>query len=135
MNRTITHLAATGIALAISLVLPSILLPFALQTRRAAVDSESRVVQGLLFAQTHGTFVIGLGLADALAWILPGVDAAHYPRVTERYRHHFLQVDGGIGQVATQDIEVVAVVEEVGGEVSHRSPARWAHVGTGARTL
>jgi hypothetical protein len=31
------------------------------------------------------------------------------------------QVDGGIGQVATQDIEVVAVVEDIGGEVSHRS--------------
>jgi hypothetical protein len=51
------------IALAISLVLPSILLPFALRTRRATVDSDSRVVQGLLYAQTHGTLVIGLGLA------------------------------------------------------------------------
>ena len=51
------------IALAISLVLPSILLPFALRTRRATVDSDSRVVQGLLYAQTHGTIVIGLGLA------------------------------------------------------------------------
>ena len=56
-------LLAAHIALAVSLVLPSILLPFALQTRRAAVDSESRVVQGLLYAQTHGTIVIGLGLA------------------------------------------------------------------------
>lgn len=56
-------LLAAHIALAVSLVLPSILLPFALQTRRAAVDSDSRVVQGLLYAQTHGTFVIGLGLA------------------------------------------------------------------------
>ena len=51
------------IALAISLVLPSILLPFALRTRRATVDSDSRVVQGLLYAQAHGTIVIGLGLA------------------------------------------------------------------------
>jgi len=31
------------------------------------------------------------------------------------------QVDGGIGQVATQDVEVVAVIEDVGGEVSHGS--------------
>jgi hypothetical protein len=30
------------------------------------------------------------------------------------------QVDGGIGQVATQDVEAVAVVEDVGGEVGHR---------------
>ena len=31
------------------------------------------------------------------------------------------QVDGGSGQVATQDVEVVAAVEDVG---VHRSPAR-----------
>jgi hypothetical protein len=51
------------ILLAISLVLPSILLPFTLRTRRATVDSDSRFVQGLLYAQTHGTIVIGFGLA------------------------------------------------------------------------
>src|SRR3990172_1692263 len=39
------------------------------------------------------------------------------------------QVDGGIGQVATQDVEVVAVVEDVGGEVGHRSPEGLAQVG------
>ena len=27
---------------------------------------------------------------DALAHVLPGLDAAEYPRVAERYRHHFL---------------------------------------------
>lgn len=51
------------ITLAIGLVLPSILLPFTLRTRRATMDSDSRVVQGLLYAQTHGTIVIGAGLA------------------------------------------------------------------------
>jgi hypothetical protein len=51
------------IILAISLVLPSILLPFALRTRRATVESENRVVQALLYAQTHGTIAIGIGLA------------------------------------------------------------------------
>jgi hypothetical protein len=56
-------LLTAHIILAVSLVLPSILLPFALRTRRAATDSESRVVQGLLYAQTHGTLAIGLGLA------------------------------------------------------------------------
>ena len=30
------------------------------------------------------------------------------------------QGDGGIGQVVTQDVEVVTGVEDVGGEVSHR---------------
>ena len=38
-------------------------------------------------------YVIGLGLNDALAHILPGVDVAEYPRVVERYRHHFLSRD------------------------------------------
>jgi hypothetical protein len=56
-------LLVAHIILAISLVLPSILLPFALRTRRATVESENGVVQALLFAQTHGTIAIGLGLA------------------------------------------------------------------------
>jgi hypothetical protein len=56
-------LLAAHIILAVSLILPSILLPFALRTRRAAVDSESPIVRWLLWAQTHGTIAIGLGLA------------------------------------------------------------------------
>jgi predicted integral membrane protein DUF2269 len=56
-------LLAAHIILAISLILPSILLPFALRTRRAAVESESPIVHWLLWAQTHGTIAIGLGLA------------------------------------------------------------------------
>lgn len=56
-------LLVAHILLAVSLVLPSILLPFALRTRRATVDSESGIVQGLLFAQSHGTIAIGFGLA------------------------------------------------------------------------
>jgi hypothetical protein len=53
----------THIVLAVSLILPSILLPFALRTRRAAVDSESGIVRTLLWGQSHGTLVIGAGLA------------------------------------------------------------------------
>ena len=56
-------LLATHILLAVSLVLPSILLPFALRTRRATVESASRVVRALLWGQSHGTLVIGAGLA------------------------------------------------------------------------
>jgi hypothetical protein len=51
------------VGLAISLFLPSILLPFTLRTRRAAVESESGVVRALLWAQSNGTMVIGPGLA------------------------------------------------------------------------
>ena len=51
------------IVLAVSLFLPSILLPFALRTRRAAADSPHPLVRFLLWMQAHGTLVIGLGLA------------------------------------------------------------------------
>jgi hypothetical protein len=56
-------LLAVHITLAVSLFVPSILLPFTLRARRATVESGSRAVQGLLWAQSHGTVVIGLGLA------------------------------------------------------------------------
>ena len=56
-------LLAIHITLAISLFLPSILLPFALRTRRATVESHSPIVRGLLWAQSHGTVIIGAGLA------------------------------------------------------------------------
>jgi hypothetical protein len=56
-------LLATHVLLAVSLFLPSILLPFALRTRRAAVESESGLVRTLLWVQSHGTMVIGAGLA------------------------------------------------------------------------
>ena len=56
-------LLGTHIALAVSLFIPSILLPFALRARRATVESDSALVQALVWAQTHGTLAIGLGLA------------------------------------------------------------------------
>jgi hypothetical protein len=56
-------LLTTHIVLAISLFVPSILLPFALRTRRAAADSSNRLVRALLWLQAHGTLVVGLGLA------------------------------------------------------------------------
>ena len=57
------YVLVVHVTLAISLFVPSIVLPFALRTRRATVDSESRVVRGLLWLQSHGTIVIGIGLA------------------------------------------------------------------------
>ena len=56
-------LLATHIVLAVSLFLPSILLPFALRTRRAAADSSNSLVQFLLWMQAHGTLAVGIGLA------------------------------------------------------------------------
>ena len=40
-------------------------------------------------------FVIGLGLTDAMAHVLPGVAPSAYANVVERYRHHFLLHDSG----------------------------------------
>jgi phosphoglycolate phosphatase len=40
-------------------------------------------------------YVIGLGLHDAMAHVLPGVAPALYEPVVERYRHHFLARDSG----------------------------------------
>jgi hypothetical protein len=56
-------LLAAHIALAVGLFLPSILLPFALRARRATTESRSPLVRGLLWMQSHGTVVFGLGLA------------------------------------------------------------------------
>src|SRR5258705_5803774 len=56
-------LVVAHIILAVSLVLPSILLPFALRTQRATVESGNGFVRALLYAQTHGTIAIGIGLA------------------------------------------------------------------------
>jgi hypothetical protein len=56
-------LLGTHIRLAVSLFLPSILLPFSLRARRAAEDSSNRVVRFLLLMQSNGTIIIGIGLA------------------------------------------------------------------------
>ena len=63
-------LLITHIGLAISLFLPSILLPFALRTRRAAADSPNGFVRFLLWMQAHGTLIIGIGLALTGAGLL-----------------------------------------------------------------
>jgi hypothetical protein len=68
-------LLATHIVLAVSLFLPSILLPFALRTRRAAEESTNGFVRFLLWMQAHGTLVVGIGLAltgTALVVVLGG---------------------------------------------------------------
>ena len=56
-------LLVAHIVLAVSLFLPSILLPFALRTRRAAAESPHRLVRLLLRIQANGTLAIGIGLA------------------------------------------------------------------------
>src|SRR3954452_229511 len=56
-------LLVVHIVLAVGLFLPSILLPFALRTRRAAAESPNGVVRSLLWLQASGSVAIALGLA------------------------------------------------------------------------
>lgn len=46
-------------------------------------------------SERDARYIIGLGLHDALAHVLPGVSVTHYPALVERYRHHFMRQDGG----------------------------------------
>lgn len=39
-------------------------------------------------------YVIGLGLREAMEVVLPDIDPACYPKMVERYRHHYLSQDG-----------------------------------------
>lgn len=39
------------------------------------------------------SYVIGLGLHDAMQAALPGLDPKHYPHIVERYRYHYLTRD------------------------------------------
>ena len=55
-------LLAAHIVLALSLLLPSVLLPFALRSRGPARE-QGRFGRALMWLQSHGTVVIGLGLA------------------------------------------------------------------------
>jgi len=49
---------------------------------------------GLYVPTDHeARYIIGLGLNDAMAHLLPGVPPEVYPRVAERYRHYFLVRD------------------------------------------
>jgi len=47
-------------------------------------------------SEARARHVIGLGLADALAYAVPDLPPADYGRMVERYRHHFLARDAGL---------------------------------------
>lgn len=42
------------------------------------------------------SYVIGLGLQEALQVAMPGLDSRHYPKLVERYRYHYLTKDHGL---------------------------------------
>jgi phosphoglycolate phosphatase len=67
------------------------------------VDSAQHIVDSLLAAcadlaiplpgADRARYVIGLGLKDAMEYLLPDLSAAEYPRLADRYRHHYLAGD------------------------------------------
>lgn len=42
------------------------------------------------------SYVIGLGLQEAMEAVMPGLDPKSYPRMIERYRYHYLSKDKGL---------------------------------------
>lgn len=46
-------------------------------------------------SEERARYVIGLGLTDALSYLLPDLPQAGYPALLERYRHHFNRQDRG----------------------------------------
>jgi phosphoglycolate phosphatase len=42
------------------------------------------------------SYVIGLGLQEAMEVVMPGLDPKSYPRIVERYRYHYLSKDKGL---------------------------------------
>jgi phosphoglycolate phosphatase len=59
-------------------------------------------------SQEQASHIIGLGLVEAIAALLPTLAAADYPRLIDRYRHHFLGQDhllplfGGVAEIMPQ---------------------------------
>lgn len=67
------------------------------------MDSAAAIVRAILAAcrdlglpeppEERVRYVIGLGLGDALRHAVPELDVEAYPRMVERYRHHYLSAD------------------------------------------
>lgn len=67
------------------------------------MDSAGAIVQAIFAAcrdlslplppESRARHVIGLGLQDALGHAVPELPVSDYPRMVERYRHHFLSRD------------------------------------------
>jgi len=68
------------------------------------MDSAAAIVTALQAACTdlglpvpddqRAKYIIGLGLHDALSYLLPEVDTGRYPTIVESYRRHFMRLDG-----------------------------------------
>jgi len=59
----------------------------------ASIQAAARDLGLAVPDQRSASYVIGLGLEDAMKVVLPGLDPKSYPRVVERYRYHYLSQD------------------------------------------
>lgn len=59
----------------------------------ASLQAACRDLELPIPSDERAQHIIGLGLYDAMAHVLPGVDPAAYPRVVECYGNHFRQRD------------------------------------------
>ena len=57
--------------------------------------------------------IIGLGLREAIAHLLPSLPEVEYPQLVERYRHHFLSQDADIPLFAGAD-DIVRNLHQAG---------------------
>ena len=62
--------------------------------------------------KSAASYVIGLGLQDAMQAAIPDVDHKYYPRIVERYRHHYLGQD--------QDLSLFDGVREMLEDLAHQ---------------
>lgn len=58
-----------------------------------AMQAATRDLGLAALTEERARYVIGLGLGDALRHAVPDLDEAAYPRMVERYRHHYLSSD------------------------------------------
>lgn len=68
------------------------------------VDSAAHIVDSIQAAardvglpvpsEQDARHIIGLGLIDAMEYLFPGAPADRYPRVADRYRHHYVAGEG-----------------------------------------
>lgn len=58
------------------------------------------------------SYVIGLGLQDAMEAVLPDLDPKYYPRMVERYRYHYLSQD--------QELTLFEGVQEMLMDLAHQ---------------
>ena len=79
----------------------------------ASLQSACRDLGFAVPSERDARYIIGLGLNDALAHVLPGVAPCEYPRVADRYRHHFLLQDSGTELFSGVD-EMMTDLKEAG---------------------